>query len=102
MRMRIKTLNAISPIGLSRFPSDLYEVSSDGGDPPTAILVRSADMHSMELPDSVLAVAEWHPNPGWAEIPYQSAGGRGDTQALLQWLWPRIAGSGLPPPRPPP
>ncbi len=57
MRMRIKTLNAISPIGLSRFPSDLYEVSSDGGDPPTAILVRSADMHSMELPDSVLAVA---------------------------------------------
>ena len=47
-------------------------------------------------------VAEWHPNPGWAEVPYGSAGGRGDTAALLEWLWPRIAGSGLPPPRPTP
>ncbi len=47
-------------------------------------------------------VAEWHPNPGWAEVAYESAGGRGDTAALLEWLWPRVAGSGLPPPRPAP
>jgi inner membrane protein len=47
-------------------------------------------------------VADWHPNPGWAEARYEDVGSRGDTRALLDWLWPRIAGSGLPPPRPPP
>jgi inner membrane protein len=46
-------------------------------------------------------VAEWHPNPGWAEAPYADVGGRGDRAALLAWLWPRIKGSGLPPPRTP-
>jgi inner membrane protein len=47
-------------------------------------------------------VAQWHPNPGWAETRYEDVGSRGDTGALLDWLWPRIAGSGLPPPRPAP
>ncbi|HEX5650548.1 MAG TPA: phosphoglycerate dehydrogenase [Steroidobacteraceae bacterium] len=53
---KILTLNNISVRGLERLPRDHYEVASEIGH-PDAILVRSADMHAMELPDSVLAVA---------------------------------------------
>jgi D-3-phosphoglycerate dehydrogenase len=53
---KILTLNSISVRGLERLPRDHYEVASEIGH-PDAILVRSADMHAMELPDSVLAVA---------------------------------------------
>ncbi|MDP2323737.1 MAG: phosphoglycerate dehydrogenase [Gammaproteobacteria bacterium] len=42
--------------GLQRLPRDRYEIASDIGH-PDAILVRSAKMHDMVLPDSVLAVA---------------------------------------------
>ncbi len=42
--------------GLERLPRELYEVASEIGS-PDAILVRSADMHSMEIPASVKAVA---------------------------------------------
>ncbi len=55
-RYRIQTLNNISVRGLERLPRDRYEVASDIGK-PQGILVRSADMHSMAIPDSVLAVA---------------------------------------------
>lgn len=53
---KIQTLNNISIEGLQRLPRDHYEVASDIGH-PDAILVRSAKMHDMVLPDSVLAVA---------------------------------------------
>ena len=53
---RILTLNSISVRGLERLPRDRYEVASEIGH-PHAILVRSADMHSMDLPTTVLAVA---------------------------------------------
>jgi D-3-phosphoglycerate dehydrogenase len=53
---KIQTLNSISIEGLQRLPRDRYEVASDIGQ-PDAILVRSAKMHDMTLPDSVLAVA---------------------------------------------
>ena len=52
----IKTLNAISPAGLSRLPANQFEVNNDS-DAPDGILVRSADMHDMPLPDSLLAIA---------------------------------------------
>ncbi|MEN9705169.1 MAG: hypothetical protein RLZZ393_1048 [Pseudomonadota bacterium] len=55
-RFRILTLNNISTRGLERLPRDRYEIASDIGR-PDAVLVRSADMHKMSLPDSVLAVA---------------------------------------------
>lgn len=55
MRYRILTLNNISVRGLERLPRDQYEIASDVGR-PDAILVRSADMHSMSIPDTVLAV----------------------------------------------
>ena len=55
MAFRIKTLNKISS-SIYRELNDTYAVS-DTMDAPDAILVRSADMHGMELPNSVLAVA---------------------------------------------
>ncbi|MEO8225480.1 MAG: phosphoglycerate dehydrogenase [Gammaproteobacteria bacterium] len=42
--------------GLQRLPRDRYEVAPDIGQ-PDAIMLRSAKMHDMVLPDSVLAVA---------------------------------------------
>ena len=53
---KILALNSISMEGLQRLPRERYEVSSDIGR-PDAILVRSAKMHDMTLPESVLAVA---------------------------------------------
>jgi len=56
MSFKILTLNNISVRGLERLPRDRYEVASEIGH-PDAILLRSADMHAMEIPASVLAVA---------------------------------------------
>src|SRR5580658_1859168 len=56
MSYRILTLNHISVRGLERLPRDRYEVASQLGQ-PHAVLVRSADMHKMPVPDSLLAVA---------------------------------------------
>ncbi|MGH8294632.1 MAG: phosphoglycerate dehydrogenase [Steroidobacteraceae bacterium] len=55
MKYRILTLNNISARGLERLPRDRYEVAS-GLERPDAILVRSADMHGLGLPDTVRAV----------------------------------------------
>ena len=55
MGFRILTLNNISRKGLERLPRDRYEVASEFAN-PDAILVRSADMLSMEIPQSVRAV----------------------------------------------
>ena len=56
MAFRVLTLNSISARGLERLPRELYEVGVSV-DSPHAILVRSADMHGLALPASVLAVA---------------------------------------------
>jgi len=55
MRYRIRTLNNISARGLERLPGERYEVGPQIEE-PHGILVRSADMHSTELPRSVLGV----------------------------------------------
>jgi D-3-phosphoglycerate dehydrogenase len=55
MRHRILTLNHISARGLDRLPPERYDVASDVPS-PDAILVRSADLHSMDIPPSVLAI----------------------------------------------
>jgi len=55
MTYTILTLNNISVRGLERLPRDKYEVASEIGH-PDAVMVRSADMHSMEIPASVLAI----------------------------------------------
>ncbi len=51
----IKTLNKISTVGLSRLGSD-YTYGDDVQN-PDAILVRSASMHEMDMPGSLLAIA---------------------------------------------
>jgi D-3-phosphoglycerate dehydrogenase len=56
MAYRIQMLNNISARGLDRLPRDRYEVASALVN-PDAILVRSADMHSFDVPATVVAVA---------------------------------------------
>jgi len=53
---KIQTLNKISPVGTELFPRDAYEIASEIIN-PDAVLVRSADMHEMELAGSVKAIA---------------------------------------------
>lgn len=53
---KIQTLNKIATVGLNRLDRDSYEIASEIKN-PDAILVRSADMHGMEIPESVKAVA---------------------------------------------
>lgn len=52
----IKTLNKISNVGLSKFDTAKY-VYGDDVENPDAIMVRSASMHDMEMPESLLAIA---------------------------------------------
>ena len=53
---KIQTLDRISSIGLDNFPHDSYEIASEILN-PDAIMVRSHDMLSMQLPSTVKAVA---------------------------------------------
>jgi D-3-phosphoglycerate dehydrogenase len=53
---KIQTLNKIAPEGLAIFPRDDYEIASEILN-PDAILVRSAEMHELELPATVKAIA---------------------------------------------
>jgi D-3-phosphoglycerate dehydrogenase len=71
---RIQTLNNISAKGLDRFPRDRYEVAS-GIEKPDAVLLRSADMHKMTLPASVVAVAR--AGAGTNNIPVAALAARG-------------------------
>jgi D-3-phosphoglycerate dehydrogenase len=71
---RIQTMNKISPDGLDMFPRDRYEVASEIPH-PDAILVRSADLHSVTIPASVLAIAR--AGAGVNNIPVAGCSGRG-------------------------
>jgi len=53
---KIQTLNKISTAGLNLFEREKYEIASEIIH-PDAILVRSADMHEMELPPTVKVIA---------------------------------------------
>ena len=55
-KTKIQTLNNISPLGLSRLPSERYTIGNEVAN-PDALLVRSAKMHDMEIPASVKAIA---------------------------------------------
>lgn len=54
--MNILTLNKIALCGTERFNKNLYTVS-DEVENPDGIMVRSAAMHDMEMPESLLAIA---------------------------------------------
>src|SRR5688572_32694605 len=74
MRYRIQTLNNISPRGLARLLGDRYEVGSQVAN-PDGILVRSADMHKVDVPASVLAIAR--AGAGTNNIPVPAMSKRG-------------------------
>src|SRR5579863_4241538 len=74
MRYRIQTFNSISARGLERLPRERYEIAADLTS-PDAILVRSADLHEVEIPHSVLAVGR--AGAGVNNIPVTALSARG-------------------------
>src|SRR6478609_7582549 len=76
MRFKIQTLNNISIKGLERLPRDKFEVASEIGN-PDAILVRSADMHKIQIPDSVRAIGR--AGAGTNNIPVEALSKKGIT-----------------------
>ena len=52
----IKLLNKISNVGLKKYDSSKY-VYGDDIQNPDAVMVRSASMHDMQMPESLLAIA---------------------------------------------
>ena len=71
---KILTLNNISVSGLERLPRDRYEVASEITH-PDAILVRSAKMHGMEIPQTLKAVGR--AGAGVNNIPVEEMSKRG-------------------------
>ncbi len=71
---RILVLNEISPRGLERLPADRYLAGKDIGS-PDAVLVRSADMHDMEIALSVRAIGR--AGAGTNNIPVAAMSARG-------------------------
>ena len=55
-KFNVLVLNAISPNGLKQLPGERYHAAKDVK-APDAVLVRSADMHSMEIPASEIGRA---------------------------------------------
>ncbi len=72
--LKILTLNAIAGVGLQRFPAERYRVGSDIA-APDAILVRSHDMHKMDIPASVRAIGR--AGAGTNNIPVELMNKRG-------------------------
>mgnify|MGYP000884248696 FL=1 len=73
-RLRILVLNQISANGLARLPSERYHVGKDLSD-PAAVMVRSADMHKMDIPASVRAIGR--AGAGTNNIPVKAMSARG-------------------------
>ena len=71
---KIQTLNKISPDGLAKFPREDYEIASEILN-PDAILLRSADMHTMDIPATVKAVARAGAGTNNIPIPAMTAKG---------------------------
>lgn len=72
--MKVFCLNKISPVGLKVLPKE-YEVSTENIEGADAIMVRSAAMHEMTLPESVLCVAR--AGAGVNNIPLDRFAGEG-------------------------
>ncbi len=72
--LNILTLNAISSVGLKRFPAAQYKVGSKVSE-ADAILVRSHNMHEMDIPASVKAIGR--AGAGVNNIPVEKVSKRG-------------------------
>ena len=73
-KYRVRVLNHISARGLTRLAWDRFAVSAEVDD-PHAILVRSADLHDMEIPESLLAVGRAGSGTNNIPIPRMSTRG---------------------------
>ena len=71
---KVLTLNSISADGLARLPRERYEVGGELAQ-PHAVLVRSAKMHDMALPPTVLAIGR--AGAGTNNIPVEKMSQRG-------------------------
>jgi D-3-phosphoglycerate dehydrogenase len=71
---KILTLNNIAVEGLDRLPRESYEVASEIAH-PDAILLRSFNMHDMEVPKSLLAIGR--AGAGVNNIPVDAMAARG-------------------------
>ena len=74
LRFPVLVLNQISANGLKRLPAERYAVGKDVPD-PVAVLVRSADMHAMDIPASVRAIGR--AGAGTNNIPVDAMSARG-------------------------
>ena len=73
-RYRILTLNNIAQVGLKRLPADRYDAGPKSED-PDAILVRSQDMHGLDIPARVRAIGR--AGAGTNNIPVKKMSARG-------------------------
>ena len=73
-RFKVLVLNQIGASGLKRLPVETYTTGKDIAD-PDAVLVRSADMHAMEVAPSVKAIGR--AGAGTNNIPVKAMSGRG-------------------------
>ncbi len=71
---KILTLNNISVAGLERLPRETYEVASEIQH-PDAVLLRSFNMHDMDIPDTVKAIGR--AGAGVNNIPVDRLSARG-------------------------
>jgi D-3-phosphoglycerate dehydrogenase len=70
----IKTINNISDKGLSRLPAETYAVSPDI-DNPDAIILRSQNIHEMEVPENLKVVGR--AGAGTNNVPVEKLGEQG-------------------------
>ena len=73
-KFNVLILNAISANGLKQLPSERYLAAKDV-EQPDAVLLRSADMHTMAIPASVRAIAR--AGAGTNNIPVAAMSARG-------------------------
>ena len=71
---KVLTLNNIAVEGLRRLPRERYEVASEIAH-PEAILLRSHNMHDMDIPDTVAAIGR--AGAGTNNIPIDAMSARG-------------------------
>ncbi|MDO9230170.1 MAG: phosphoglycerate dehydrogenase [Syntrophales bacterium] len=73
-QFKVLILNQISPVGLKRLPAERYIIGKDVTT-PDAVLVRSADMHKLDIPASVKAIGR--AGTGTNNIPVKAMSARG-------------------------
>lgn len=79
---------------IRRFSHGFYQLHADGES------VRITDLRMGQEPHYVFSFVVARRQGGVLQpVPVQAAGSRGDPARALAWLWPRLLGQRLPPPR---